>query len=49
MQIKTIWSVMLRNFEMEMVDPFPEPDLDSMVVGPKACRIRYTRRKVPLC
>lgn len=49
LQIKAIWSVMLRNFEMEMVDPFPQADLDSMVVGPKACRIRYTRRKVPLC
>lgn len=49
LQIKTIWAVMLRNFEMEMVDPFPEADLDSMVVGPKPCRIRYTRRKAPLC
>ncbi len=48
MQIKTIWSVLLRNFEFEKVDPFPLPDLDSMVVGPKACRIRYRRRKQPL-
>ena len=47
-QIKTIWSVLLRNFDFEKVDPFPDPDLDSMVVGPKACRIRYQRRKQPL-
>ena len=48
MQIKTIWSVLLRNFEFEMVDPFPEPDLDSMVVGPKPCRVHYRRRTTPL-
>lgn len=46
LQIKTIWSVLLRNFEFEMVDPFPEPDFTSMVIGPKPCRIRYTRRKL---
>lgn len=46
LQIKTIWSVLLRNFEFELVDPFPEPDYESMVVGPKPCRVRYTRRKL---
>lgn len=47
-QIKTIWSVLLRNFEMEMIDAFPEADYGSMVVGPKECRIRYQRRSSSL-
>eukprot|EP00878_Enallax_costatus_P017147 GHUV01018003.1.p1 GENE.GHUV01018003.1~~GHUV01018003.1.p1 ORF type:complete len:188 (+),score=63.11 GHUV01018003.1:1128-1691(+) len=46
LQIKSIWSVLLRNFDFEMLDPVPEPDYDSMVIGPKAARVRYTRRKV---
>ena len=46
LQIKTIWSVLLRNFEFEMLDPFPEPNFESMVIGPKPCRVRYTRRKL---
>lgn len=46
LQIKTIWSVLLRNFDFEMLDPFPEADFTGMVVGPKPCRIRYTRRKL---
>lgn len=49
LQIKTIWSILLREFELEMVDPFPEPDFQSMVVGPKPCRVRFRRRKQPLC
>jgi sterol 14-demethylase len=45
MQIKTIWSVLLRNFDFDIISPFPEPDYDSMVVGPKhGCMVRYTRR-----
>ena len=47
-QIKSIWSVLLRNFEFELVDPFPEQDFESMVVGPKPCRVRYRRRKLTL-
>lgn len=45
-QIKAIWSVLLRNFEFEMLDPVPEADYDSMVIGPKPARVRYTRRKL---
>lgn len=47
-QIKSIWSVLLRGFEFELVDSFPEPDFESMVVGPKPCRVHYKRRKQPL-
>jgi sterol 14-demethylase len=46
LQIKAIWAVLLRNFELERLDPFPEPDFTSMVIGPKPCRVRYTRRKL---
>ena len=46
LQIKTILSVMLRNFEMEILDPFPEADYTSMVVAPKACRIHFKRRQL---
>jgi sterol 14alpha-demethylase len=44
LQIKAIWSVLLREFDMELVDPLPEPDYESLVVGPKSCRVRYRRR-----
>ncbi|PNW86578.1 hypothetical protein CHLRE_02g092350v5 [Chlamydomonas reinhardtii] len=46
LQIKSIWSVLLRNFEFELLDPVPEADYESMVIGPKPCRVRYTRRKL---
>ena len=46
LQIKTIWSVLLRNFDFELLDPMPEPDYNSMVIGPKKCRVKYTRKKL---
>ncbi|KAG2500972.1 hypothetical protein HYH03_000794 [Edaphochlamys debaryana] len=46
LQIKSIWSVLLRNFEFELLDPVPAADYESMVIGPKACRVKYTRRKL---
>lgn len=46
LQIKTIWSVLLRDFDMEPAGALPEPDYDAMVVGPKPpCRIRWRRRR----
>jgi sterol 14-demethylase len=48
LQIKSIWSVLLRNFDFELIDPVPEADYDSMVIGPKPCKVRYTRRAQPL-
>ncbi|KAJ7294547.1 hypothetical protein O6H91_Y251500 [Diphasiastrum complanatum] len=45
MQVKTIWSILLRNFELDLVSPFPEPDWNAMVVGLKGDLIvRYKRR-----
>ena len=47
MQIKTIWSILLRNFDFELVGKLPEPDYEGMVVGPKhPCTVRYKRRKL---
>jgi sterol 14alpha-demethylase len=44
-QIKIIWSVLLRRFDFELVDPAPRPDYATFVVGPRApCRVRYRRR-----
>jgi len=45
LQVKTIVSILLRNFKFTPVDKeFPEPDYTAMVVGPKNnCRVRYTK------
>jgi len=45
-QVKTILSVLFREFELEMVaSDVPEIDYAAMVVGPKGdCRVRYKRR-----
>mmetsp|Transcript_39593 Transcript_39593/g.81072 ORF Transcript_39593/g.81072 Transcript_39593/m.81072 type:complete len:496 (+) Transcript_39593:40-1527(+) len=50
MQIKTIWSYLLRNFEMEAVGELPKPNYEALVVGPTPpCIIKYKRRATPLC
>ncbi|KAL8138093.1 hypothetical protein V2J09_004094 [Rumex salicifolius] len=47
LQIKAVWSHLLRNFEMELVSPFPEIDWNAMVVGMKGkVMVRYKRRKL---
>jgi sterol 14-demethylase len=45
LQVKTIVSILLRNFKIEPIDTaFPEPDYTAMVVGPKNhCMVRYTK------
>jgi sterol 14-demethylase len=44
-QIKVIWSVLLRRFDLELVDPDVRPDYATFVVGPRPpCRVRYRRR-----
>jgi len=49
LQITTIWSVLLRNFDFELVDPFPDVDYTSLVAGPKGrCRVRYKRKSQPI-
>ncbi|CAI0556340.1 unnamed protein product, partial [Linum tenue] len=47
LQIKAIWSHLLRNFELELVSPFPEIDWNAMVVGVKgSVMVRYKRRQL---
>lgn len=49
MQVKTIVSLLLREFEITPVNPLPAPNYRAMVVGPtQPARIRYRRRKAPL-
>lgn len=45
-QVKTILSVLFREFDIEMVaDQMPDIDYEQMVVGPKGdCRIKYKKR-----
>ncbi len=46
-QVKTILSVLFREYEMEMVsETMPQIDYEAMVVGPKGdCRVRYKKRR----
>lgn len=47
-QVKTIWSILLKLFDMEAVGKaVPEPNMDALVVGPShgTCFIRYKRKK----
>ena len=46
LQLRAIWSHLLRNFEFELMEPKYEPDYTRMLVGPrKPCRVRYRRKK----
>ncbi len=46
LQVSTIWSILLRDFEMELTGPLPGPNYSDMVVGPKGpIKIRYRRKK----
>jgi sterol 14alpha-demethylase len=48
LQVKTVWSTVLRLFDIEAVgDVVPEPNYDALVVGPSAgtCMVRYKRRR----
>ncbi|KAK4753655.1 hypothetical protein SAY87_001759 [Trapa incisa] len=47
LQIKAIWSHLLRNFDLELISPFPEIDWNAMVVGVKGkVMVRYKRRQL---
>jgi len=49
LQVKTIWSLLFRHFEWEMIAPLPERDFSAIVVGPQMpCMIKYKRRKNPI-
>ena len=45
LQVCTIWSILLREFEMEMVSPLPLPNYNDMVVGPDGpITVKYRRK-----
>uniref|UniRef100_J3M4Y2 Cytochrome P450 n=1 Tax=Oryza brachyantha TaxID=4533 RepID=J3M4Y2_ORYBR len=47
MQIKVIWSHLLRNFELQLASPFPETDWTVVMPGPKGkVMLTYNRRKL---
>jgi len=49
LQVKTIWTVLIRNFEMELPGSMPVPDYTNMVIGPKQpCMMRFKKRVTPL-
>lgn len=44
-QVKTILSVLLREYNIEMLGELPPADFEAMVVGPKGkCNVRYTKK-----
>ena len=44
-QVKVIWSVLLQQFELELVQPSYEPNYATFVIGPKQpCLVRYRRK-----
>jgi sterol 14-demethylase len=46
LQVKAIWSVLLRRFELELIDPNPQPNYSTFVVGPRPpCRLRFRRKQ----
>jgi sterol 14-demethylase len=45
LQIKAIWSVLLRRFDLDLLDRHAEPNFRTFVVGPRPpCRMRYRRK-----
>jgi sterol 14-demethylase len=45
LQIKTIWSVLLRRFDFELLGRKPEPNYATFVVGPsQPCLARFRRK-----
>lgn len=45
-QLKIIWSLLLRRFDLEAMQPLGPPDYSTLVVGPsKPCVISYRRRE----
>lgn len=47
-QVKVIWSILLQQFNLELVQPSYEPDYTTWVVAPRQpCLVRYQRKKTP--
>ncbi|XP_047065115.1 obtusifoliol 14-alpha demethylase-like [Lolium rigidum] len=47
MQIKVIWSFLLRNFELKLISPFPEQEHEKILPGPRGrVMVTYRRRSL---
>jgi len=47
MQIEVIWSHLLRNFELELISPFPEEEWEKLAPGPRGkVMVSYKRRRL---
>ena len=45
LQVKTIWSILLRKFDFELCEEHPQPDYSVLVVGPRSpCMIKFKRK-----
>jgi sterol 14-demethylase len=45
LQVTTIWTILLRDFDMEMTTPLPKPAYNDMVVGPDGpINVKYKRK-----
>lgn len=45
LQVSTIWTILLRDFELEMLTPIPKPAYNDMVVGPDGpVMVKYKRK-----
>jgi sterol 14-demethylase len=48
MQIKVIWSHLLRNFDLKLMFPVPEPDWSKFIqLPPRQVLVSYKRRRLP--
>jgi sterol 14-demethylase len=48
LQVKTIWSILLRKFDFDLCQQHPKPDYSTLVVGPKPpCIIKFRRKTDP--
>ena len=46
LQLRAVWSHILRNFDIELLEPTYEPDYSRLLVGPrKPCRARFRRKR----
>lgn len=46
--MKTILSVLLREYHLEILGEFPKPDFEALIAGPKGkCYVRYTKKTTP--
>eukprot|EP00752_Nemacystus_decipiens_P011638 g10333.t1 len=47
-QVKTIISVLLREYKIDILGEFPRPDFEALFAGPKSkCNVRYAKKITP--